>query len=115
MITDHFQLRCQHGRRGVEPLRIREFVVAYLIGLGAWLSSIALSVTLHAPISSIVYFVIGVLLTRFISRRIERGPLQWNWHMASIADIARAKLSTLLGWPIALPVLIWQLLLFKFL
>lgn len=74
-----------------------------------------LSLQSQLPISILVYFVVGFLLTQFVSRQIERGPLEWNWHLASVADIARAKLSTLLGWPIALPALIWHLVLFKFL
>ena len=103
------------GRGRHQPLRIREFVLAYLAGLTAWLGSLALSVVVVFPISPLVYLIVGYFLTRFVTRRFDRGPLSWNWHIASLADVARAKFSTFLAWPVALPVLIWQLMLFKFL
>ncbi len=124
MFADYSGGSGRHGRRPSrkyrrqfrKPFRIREFVAAYLAAIFSW-SVLTILVADKWPfLSLLIYVLAGFLITQFVSRRFERGgALRWNWHLASIADIARAKISMLLTWPVALPVLIWQLMIFKFL
>ena len=94
--------------RDVE-LRVHTFVSAYL--KAAALFGFCLSI---APVLSVfLYFGCGLALSRFVSRRMEEGPVTWNWHLASIADIVRVKLTMVVWWPIAMPHLVWQLAVYK--
>lgn len=95
------------------PILIREFVVAYLIGIASWAASIALSIALGIPFGLVAYPTIGFFLTRFATKRFEQGQLHWNWHTTSIGDLVRAKLAMLFGWPIGFPKLIGQLLVYR--
>lgn len=79
------------------------------------LASLAASIIVRAPICVLAYFAIGLWLSRFVASRFAAGPIEWNWYLASLADVSRAKLSMLIRWPIAFPVLIWELSVFKFL
>jgi hypothetical protein len=80
---------------------VTELIGAYL---GAVLVSIIGILVLNIAFVPF-YFLIGVLLTRYISRRII-----WNVYIASLADIATAKMHTWLTWPFSVPVLIWQII-----
>lgn len=110
MIGDNARSRRRRGRKSAEPYRLSEFLGAYLLGLGIWILSLGTSVKLHVPLAFIVHLLVGLFLSRFVSRRVI-----WNWHIASIAQIARAKWATFIAWQLAVPVLIWQLMIYKYL
>jgi hypothetical protein len=110
MIGNHARHRGKHTRHHIEPYKISEFVVAYLVGLVVWSISVAVSAELHIPLSLVTHLLVGFFLTRFISHRVV-----WNWYLTSIADIAKSKWATFIGWQLALPVLIWQLVIYKYL
>ncbi len=86
-------------------VRTRELVTAYAVAL--FVFAIALQ-TGNPYISLITYMACGWGLTRWTSKR-----LHWNWQLASVADIAIAKLLNMLAWPIKVPVLIAQVFLFR--
>jgi hypothetical protein len=91
----------RRGGGGIQPYRLKEFFFAYLIAIAVnVVGFVGLSI-LFIPF----YFITGVVLSRFISRRVI-----WNPYLASVADIASAKMHTWVTWPISVPVLIWQVL-----
>lgn len=56
------------------------------------------------------YLAAGIWLSRALERR-----MRWNHNLTSLARAARAKLGFILGWPVSMPVLIWRLLVMRFL
>jgi hypothetical protein len=94
--------RRRNGRQqlNVRLYRVREFVVAYAVAI---LVSVAGFIVLKLWFLPF-YVLVGVLLTRYISQRVL-----WNYYIASLSDVARAKMHTWITWPISLPVLIWQI------
>lgn len=110
MIGDNARSRQWRRWNRVEPYRIRELVAAYLVGLAIWILSLGVSIALNIPLAFVAHVFVGFFLSRFVSRRIV-----WNWHTSNIGDIARAKWATFIGWQLAIPILIWQLAVYKFL
>ncbi|MDB5970968.1 MAG: hypothetical protein JWQ90_3418 [Hydrocarboniphaga sp.] len=106
-----------HGvQRPTVGYRVRDFLAPYLVALVVWFVSLALSVTLRFPVSFLVYWICAWVLTRHVTALLStnRG-LGWNWHEASVGDIARMKWKIFMGWPVAVPALLWDLARFKFL
>lgn len=80
---------------------LKQILMSYIVAVFALAGCILVQ---NLGILAVGYVVIGVYLTRYVSRRII-----WNQHLASLADIYRAKVTTWYSWPISIPVLIWQM------
>jgi hypothetical protein len=108
-----YELRVRGGHYAA--IRIRDFLVVYLIAMVVWVASIAESISTGVPISLLVHPCIGIFLTRFATRKFEVGQLHWNWYKVSVGDIVKTKLEMMLGWPLTFPRLIGQLIVFRYL
>lgn len=102
-----YSRRRRGPRRQRELYPLRKFVLAYLAAISVWIGSQFLFVSAFGVgtflLSCFIYCVCGYTVTRYISLRVV-----YNSNFATIASVAEAKLGTVLWWPIAVPVFIWQ-------
>ncbi len=85
---------------------ISRFILAYLLGL----SGLALSINLVQEIAIILYFVIGYMLNRYILSKLE-----WHLLYSTLSNVSIAKLTSFVFWPIVYPIIIFQLLVVRYL
>jgi hypothetical protein len=90
-LSRHVQRRSPRGNP--PPYRVGELIWAYVIAV-----LINLATLLILPAILIVYPITGLILSRFISRRI----IWWDY-AANIENVAATKLQFLLTWPVAMP------------
>lgn len=92
----------QRGKhRGTRPhYRLSEFVMAYALGILV----VAVVVSVSPLLTGLSIGVVGVFITRFISRRV----VWWN-QADNLENVFRAKLHTLFTWPISVPILIFKI------
>ena len=98
--------RNQPPRRG-QPYRLADFVTIWIVGL---LAVIVSHLLLGIPAGLLVTPAVGLFVTRGVSNRV----IWWN-QANSLANVSRAKLIFVLAWPVALPVLIVQIAIAKWL
>jgi hypothetical protein len=77
-----------------------EFVRAYVLGLGA----VLVAATLSPFLVGISVGVVGIFMTRYISRRV----IWWN-QANNLENVYRTKIHMLVTWPVSVPVLIFQI------
>jgi hypothetical protein len=93
------------GRRPA-PYRLSAFVLAYVLALVTVIGALFIGGLLAIPI----YFLVGIALSRFISRRVR-----W-WKIANnVENVASVKVHTVLAWPIAVPRFVFTVALAKWL
>lgn len=96
----------ERRRRRQQPYKLGEFILVYVIALA--IVVLVASVNPFAIGASV--FVVGLFVSKFVSRRVT----WWN-QSDNLTNIFRAKVHTVITWPISLPVLIFQIAVVKFL
>lgn len=96
--------------------RVMPLVTRFLLAVASLPAAglIALTLGFGVPrsllVAAAVYLIVGILLSRAIEKR-----LRWNTNFTTLATAARAKLAFILAWPVATPLLVWRMLVVKFL
>lgn len=109
MIGDETRGRRRRPRKRIEPYRLGELTKAYFIALIIWFGAAGISVELNTLLLFIIaHFVLGFFLSRFASARVV-----FNWHTSNLSDVAKAKWTMFVGWPIYMPIFLVQLAIYK--
>lgn len=87
--------------------RLRDFVLIWILGM---LALVVLRLLLGFPAGLIATPIVGLFVTRSVSKRV----IWWN-QANSLANVSRVKLLFVFAWPLALPVLIFQIAIAKWL
>ncbi len=98
--------RGRRRRTGPRRYRIAQFLSAYGIAILVNLVSILFVL----PLIVLVYPITGIILSRYIGRRIV-----WWEYTANLQNISSVKLHFIVTWPVSMPSLIWQTFVVKFL
>ena len=80
---------------------ITRFFLAYILALLA----MGAMVNMSPGLAVLLYFICGFALNRYILSK-----MRWHIMHSSLSNIAMAKLSALLLWPVVYPILLVQLL-----
>lgn len=84
---------------------VTKFFMAYLLALFA----LVVMVNISPDLALLLYFICGFALNRYILSK-----MRWHVIQATLSNIAMAKLSALLLWPIVYPILLVQLLIARY-
>lgn len=99
--------RKERRRSSGPPLyRISDFVRAYGLAILVNLACVVFA----APIILLLYPATGIVLSRYVGRRIV-----WFKYSADLLTVSETKLHFILTWPVSLLGLIWRLFVVKFL
>ena len=98
----------RRGRRDLYP--VGRFAGTYVVCLALWLGTLVVSIENLMPLSFFVYGGCGLWLTRYTSDRMRLSP-----HFGNVEEVARAKWKMIVGWPLQMPRLLWQLFLVRYL
>ena len=91
--------------RQITPYVLKDLVVFYIAAVGTFvITSVGLALFGLILISPAVYIATGVVVTKFVSERVV-----WDDYIASLHDVAKAKMHTWLTWPVSVPVLLWKI------
>lgn len=95
------------------PMRLRHAILIYLGAIIAFfvLIKIDLWIQLGGWLIAISYLAIGVTLNRLVLKRL----IEWHPMYNTISNIARAKLNTVIFWPISYAILFIQIAINKLL
>ena len=95
--------RRQRGRYRLP--RPKPYILHKLLGAYACaLAACAVSAIVAGPLAIIVYVTAGILLTRYVGRRVIWWP-----HANNVENVYRVKIRSILAWPKEFGQFIWKL------
>jgi hypothetical protein len=97
--------RRKQTRKPPEIYGIGDLAGAYLIALLINVGCLVLVM----PLELIIYPLTGIVMSRYLGRRII-----WSKLLGTIENIASAKLGFILTWPLAMPAFLWKLAVVKY-
>lgn len=86
--------------------RIGEFIRAYAVALAACFAALLVNPVL----ALIAWPIAGLFVSRFVSQRVT-----WWLQSDNLANVSSSKLSMVLRWPLAMPALIFRMIVVRYL